>query len=135
VVVSALRSRQGASNELLRLALIREFELVLSEPLFLEYESVLKRPEQLLLTKLSMEEVDELLERLADNGLKIDLGAFRRPTLRDAGDEHVMNLAWRARVDALVTFNLRDFQPAASVLRVHCCLPGDALRLLETGYA
>ncbi len=82
-----------------------------------------------------MEEIDEILERLADNGLKIDLGAFRRPTLRDAGDEYVMNLAWRAHVDALVTFNLRDFQSAASVLRVHRCLPGDALRLLETGHA
>jgi hypothetical protein len=45
-----------------------------------------------------------------------------------------MNLAWRGRVDALVTVNLRDFYPAATTLGVHCCSPGEALRLLETGH-
>jgi hypothetical protein len=61
----------------------------------------------------------------------VELGHFRRPTLKDADDEHVINLAWRARADALVTRNLRDFQPAGKYLGVYCCLPAEALRLLE----
>jgi predicted nucleic acid-binding protein len=47
VLVAALRSRLGASRELLLAILDRRFEMLVSVPLLLEYESVLKRPEQL----------------------------------------------------------------------------------------
>jgi hypothetical protein len=33
-----------------------------------------------------------------------------------------------------VTNNLRDFKPTAEMLGVHCCSPGDAMRLLEIDY-
>ena len=36
-----------------------------------------------------------------------------RPQLRDPADEMVLEAAANARVDALVTYNLRDFLPAA----------------------
>jgi putative PIN family toxin of toxin-antitoxin system len=134
VVVSAVRSEKGAARQLLLWALDQRFEIALSEPLFLEYESVLKRPEHLAKAQLSTNDMDDLLEQLSEVGVKVHLGPFRRPTLRDAGDEHVIHLAWRARVDALVTNNLRDFYPAAESLGVHCCSPGDALRLLEIEY-
>jgi putative PIN family toxin of toxin-antitoxin system len=134
VIVSAFRSHRGAARLLLRWALEQRFELVLSEPLFLEYESVLKRPEHMAKAQVSAKDIDRFLEQLSEVGVKVHLGAFRRPTLRDVGDEHVIHLAWRARVDALVTSNLRDFYPAAGTLGVHCCSPGDALRLLEIEY-
>jgi predicted nucleic acid-binding protein len=120
VVVSAVRSEKGVARELLLFALEQRFELALSEPLFLEYESVLKRPEHLAKSQLSAKDIDDLLEQLS--------------TLRDVGDEHVIHLAWRAQVDALVTNNLRDFKPAAEMLGVNCCSPGDAMRLLEIDY-
>ena len=46
VIVAALRSNAGASRRLL-VRLCERFELLLSVPLMLEYESVLKRPEHL----------------------------------------------------------------------------------------
>jgi putative PIN family toxin of toxin-antitoxin system len=134
VVVSAVRSEKGAARELLLFALEQRFELALSEPLFLEYESVLKRPEHLAKSQLSAKDIDDLLEQLSEVGIKVHFGPFRRPTLRDVGDEHVIHLAWRAQVDALVTNNLRDFKPAAEMLGVNCCSPGDAMRLLEIDY-
>ena len=42
VIVAALRSDRGASRQLLLAALNREFELLLSVPLMLEYEAVLE---------------------------------------------------------------------------------------------
>jgi len=46
VLVAALRSRQGASFEILNLLRRGRFEVVLSVPLALEYESVLFRHAQ-----------------------------------------------------------------------------------------
>jgi predicted nucleic acid-binding protein len=129
-----MRSDRGAVRRLLELALLQRFELALSEPIFLEYEAVLKRPQHLEAADISADDVDLMLERLSQVAHKVHLGHFRRPTVADVADEHVINLAWRARVDALVTVNLRDFCPAATTLGVHCCLPGEALRLLETGH-
>jgi predicted nucleic acid-binding protein len=47
VIVAAMRSDAGASRKLVLAALDRRFELLLSVPLALEYEAVLKRPEQI----------------------------------------------------------------------------------------
>jgi predicted nucleic acid-binding protein len=62
ILVSALRSKQGPSRVLLRRLAAGEFTALVSVPLFLEYESVLKRPEQLLATGLVIpERVDRFL--------------------------------------------------------------------------
>ena len=47
VLVAASRSSQGASYALLQALRNRQFIILLSVPLMLEYEAVLKRPEQL----------------------------------------------------------------------------------------
>lgn len=57
VMVAALRSSAGASRQLLLLALRRQFVLLLSVPLFLEYEAVLTRPEHLAASGLTAPEV------------------------------------------------------------------------------
>ena len=65
VVVSAFRSRLGASSRLL--GLVEDGRLVpLATPaLFLEYEDVLKRPEQREASGLSLAEVDTALTALS----------------------------------------------------------------------
>ena len=65
VVVAGLRSRLGAANALLRLVANRHLQLLATPPLFLEYEEVLKRPEQILTHGLTIEEIDEFLAELA----------------------------------------------------------------------
>jgi predicted nucleic acid-binding protein len=57
VIVAALRSKQGASRQLLLAALNKRFELLLSVPLILEYEAVLTRAEHLAACGLSSAEV------------------------------------------------------------------------------
>jgi len=59
VLVSALRTRRGAANEVLRLVAARRVLLLASPPLFLEYEEALKRPEQRLVHGLTLEATRE----------------------------------------------------------------------------
>lgn len=62
VFISALRSRRGASFKLLSLVGSGAFEINLSVPLILEYESVAKRSKHLI--SLDTEDVDDVLNYL-----------------------------------------------------------------------
>ncbi len=65
VVVSAFRSRIGASSLLLRLVEDGRLVPLATPALFIEYEDVLKRPEQREASSLSLAEVDAALTALA----------------------------------------------------------------------
>ena len=61
VIVSALRSRHGASNQLLAMAFARSFQMLATPALFLEYEVVIGRDEQRAVHGLSNERTDAFL--------------------------------------------------------------------------
>ena len=65
VLVAALRSASGASRQLLLALRDDHFRAVVSVPLFIEYEAILKRPELLKETKLTLGDIDELLDIVA----------------------------------------------------------------------
>jgi predicted nucleic acid-binding protein len=50
------------------------------------------------------------------------------PSLRDADDDMVLEVAVNGRADAIVTFNRRDFRPAKFGIEV--LLPGAAIERL-----
>jgi putative PIN family toxin of toxin-antitoxin system len=106
VIVAALRSRRGAAFQVLLALRERRFEFVLSVPLFLEYEDVLKRPG---MVPLSSHAIDRLLGLLAARGLAQDIFFLWRPFLRDPKDDMVLEVAVAAGCQAIVTFNGRDF--------------------------
>ena len=62
VMVAALRSDRGASRQLLLSALHGQFELLISVPLMLEYESVLTGSEHLTASGLTAAEVEKVLD-------------------------------------------------------------------------
>jgi len=66
VLVAATLSPFGASFQILTLVPQRRFELLLSVPLMLEYEEVLKREDIRARSHLTLEEVDVLLDMRAD---------------------------------------------------------------------
>jgi predicted nucleic acid-binding protein len=71
VIVAALRSNAGASRQLLVSALKKRFELLLSVPLMLEYEAVLKRPEHLSAAGATRDDIDAILDALAAAGMSV----------------------------------------------------------------
>ena len=100
VLVSALRSRRGASSRLVSLVGTDAFEVHLSVPLTLEYEAVLMRQRRAL--GLSRQDVTDVVDALCALSVPQAVYFLWRPYLRDASDEHVLELAVAARCEYIV---------------------------------
>jgi predicted nucleic acid-binding protein len=110
VVVAALRSRRGASFELLRRLRAGRFSVAVSVPLALEYEVVLLRHAREL--GLRPEDATGLVDYLCAIGHRQQIHFLWRPTLTDPRDEFILELAVAAGCHAIVTHNTRDFEGA-----------------------
>ncbi len=132
VIVTALRSASGASNAILRLVAQGRLVPLVTPALFLEYEDVLKRPEQRLVTRLSLIEIDQFLAALASACEPVDIRFQWRPQLHDPGDEMVLETAINGRAEFLVTHNVRDFVTAAKKLGLRVRRPGELLTEIRT---
>lgn len=111
VMVASFRSRNGASFQLLNMIIEDEklFTPLLSVPLFLEYEAVLKRPEQRAVNHLTTQDIDVLLAMLAARSHAVRIPFLWRPQLKDHQDEMVLEAAVNGQADAIITFNQKDF--------------------------
>ena len=131
VVVAALRSRAGASNRVLELVARGKVRPLTSTALFLEYEEVLRRPENRLATGMSEEDVEEFLAALVSAAEPVEINFRWRPQLKDPQDELVLEAAVNGRAEALVTHDVRDFESAAGLFGLRILLPRDVLKELE----
>jgi predicted nucleic acid-binding protein len=109
----------------------KQFELVLSVPLALEYEAVLKRPEQIAVSRATVQDIDRLLDALIAVSSPVHRAFFWRSLPHDADDEMVLEAALSGNTDLLVTFNKRDFQPMASNLGIALATPREALKRIK----
>ncbi len=123
VLVAALRSPSGASARLIEAMLQNRFVMVANAALFIEYESVLTRPEHLLPAGRSASQIVAALDEIAS---KVDRAERRfswRPQMRDADDEMVLEAAVNGRADAIITFETRTFKAAAARFGVSIMTP------------
>lgn len=129
VFVSALMSRRGASFQLMMLLGSGSFEIHLSVPLVLEYESVAKRlqGEQI---RLSTSEIDDVIDYICAVAHRHEISFIWRPVLNDISDEMVLELAVNAGCDYIVTHNVRDFS-AATQFVVGIVTPQEVLEILR----
>jgi putative PIN family toxin of toxin-antitoxin system len=129
VLVAARRSRTGASNALIRRVQSNAFVMLASVPLFLEYEAVLTRAEHLLASGMTAKQVTGFLDYLAGLVVPVKFHFLWRPQLSDVADEMVLETAINGAADAVVTFNIRHFGPAAR-FGIDVIRPDEALRRL-----
>jgi len=127
VLIAALRSRQGASYRLLSLVGRDKFELFLSVPLVLEYESVAKRQSRQI--GLTHSDIDDVLDYLCHIGGHRQIHYLWRPYLRDPGDDLVLEVAVESESDYVVTHNVRDFD-GASKFGIEIVTPQAFLRVI-----
>jgi putative PIN family toxin of toxin-antitoxin system len=130
VVVAALRSPTGASRRLIQLIREGQVQAVVTVGMFVEYEAVLTRPAHLAATGLTPAETGRFLDGLATLVTPVKPHFLWRPQLRDPNDEMVLEAAVSGRADAIVTFNKRDFLPAASRFGIAVETPSDLLQRL-----
>jgi len=107
VLVAAIRSKHGSSYELLQRVDEGAFEIAVSVPLTLEYESVLAR--HVADSHLTRQDVVNLVDYLCEIATWQVIFFLWRPFLRDPGDDMVLELAVAAGCDKIVTHNTRDF--------------------------
>ncbi len=113
VFVTALRSHNGVSRRIVRAIFGGQIDIGASPALFLEYEAVLSRTEQRAASGLTLAEVRAFLDGLALVTTPIALSFLWRPQLHDPADEMVLEAAVNGMATELVTWNVRDFKPAA----------------------
>lgn len=130
-MVAAMRSDRGASRKVLQACLSRKARMLLSVPLIIEYEAVLTRAEHLEAARVSRDEMAVLLDHFVAAAVPVELVFQWRPNLPDPDDDMVLETAVNGRADALVTFNRRDFLPAANLFGVNILHPGDVVQWLE----
>jgi len=110
ILIAALRSRRGASFQLLKLVGSEKFEINLSVPLVCEYEQTAKNMDWP--GKPAQRYINDILDFLCDSGNKWKIYFLWRPRLSDPKDDMVLECAVVSRSDYIITFNRADFQDA-----------------------
>lgn len=111
----------------LRLIGLRQIGVLVTPALFLEYEAVLTRPEQLAVSGLTINEVIRFLDAFSGFCSPVEIHFHWRPQLNDPNDEMVLETAVNGHADALITFNTAHFAVAASRFNLPLWLPKQLL--------
>lgn len=115
VLIAALRSQRGAAFRFISmLGESTSFQLHISVPLVLEYESIAKRerlryPERI---GVNNRQIDAIVNYICSIGQEHEIFYLWRPILPDEKDDCVLELAVAASARYIITFNKRDFKPA-----------------------
>lgn len=128
ILISALRSRRGASFRLLTELSDARWQPMLSVALVLEYEAVAKREASRL--GLSMAIVDAIIDMMCRKSVQPLIRFRLRPALRDPDDEFLLELAVAGAAEFIVTYNLSDFRDAERY-GVRAVTPAEFLAIME----
>ena len=115
VFISALIGSKGSSWELIRRCLKGEYQPLMGNALFLEYESVMQREEIISQCSLTNTEIYTLLASFINVSQWISIYYLWRPNLKDEADNHLIELAVAGNAQIIVTKNVKDFQNAELV--------------------
>jgi predicted nucleic acid-binding protein len=127
VLVSAIRSKDGASNALLKSLPHAGIEPCLSVALYAKWQEVLCRKEHLPAGQTASD-AWAFLRYLALLCHHQDVHFLWRPFLKDPDDDFILELAFAAGAGYVVTNNVRDFA-GSEQLGITVVTPGDFYRL------
>lgn len=130
VLVAAMRSRTGASRRLITLLPSDKFEPAMSVTLYLEYLDVLTRKENIppgITDKEMIRFVREILSYSHKQGIYFTW----RPSLKDADDDFVLELAIASQSEYIITFNEKDFRNI-ELFGIEAISPSSFLKLLNS---
>lgn len=129
VLVAAARSRQGASFALVSSIPAPEFLPYLSVGLYAEWQDVLTRADNLP-PGLSPADALGFVRYLASQSHLQEIHFLWRPFLPDPNDDMVLELAFAAGCQHIITHNVRHF-PGSETLGVTALTPREFLDLIR----
>ena len=127
VLITALRSRTGASAENLRLVLLKELTILMDYKLACEYRDVALRAEHLIVSGKTEEETTLLLDVLEALAEPVPIVVRHMPLSHDANDDMVLEVAINGSADAIVTNNIKHFREPAKRFRLEVMTPAELL--------
>ena len=110
ILVTALRSKRGASFKLISLIDKGPFEVNLSVSLVFQYEEILRRQRRSL--HVNQDDIADFLDYLCSVANLHEIYFLWRPYLPDPQDDMILELAVNASCKYIVTYNKRDFRGA-----------------------
>ena len=110
--ISALLTKKSKSREIIRLALQSKLAPQMSEALFYEYESVMKRAKIQNSCVLNKKDQEALFNALLSVSRWNEVYYLWRPNLSDENDNFVIELAVASGAKYVITYNLKDFKTA-----------------------
>ncbi|MGK7955039.1 MAG: putative toxin-antitoxin system toxin component, PIN family [Crocosphaera sp.] len=123
VFISSLIGSLGPSRQLIRLCLKGEYQPLMGNALFCEYESVINRSQIIAKCPLTQEEIIILFQAFLSVSQWVNIHFLWRPNLRDEADNHLIELALAGNASLIATNNLKEFQnsnllfPSLSILK------------------
>jgi len=127
VWISALITKDSKARELLRLVFQEKLFPQMSESLFLEYESVMKRKKIQKQTPLTLNEQNELFEAYLSSCKWNDIYYTWRPNLNDEDDNFVVELAVASGAEIILTYNIKDFKNTELLFAHKVMTPDDLI--------
>lgn len=131
VIVAGFRSTTGASRQILTCLDAKHFEALANVSLMIEYEAILKRADNLDAVQLTSADIDRFINALALKITPVKTFYLWRPMLRDPDDEFVLEAAVNGGADAIVTFNIKDFELARKMFGLEIIKPAEMLRRIK----
>jgi putative PIN family toxin of toxin-antitoxin system len=133
VLISAIRSRNGAAARLIQMAIQRQFALLMDVSLSLEYREVALRSEHATISHFTEDEILRLISILENLAMPVKITEPHRPLCVDPGDDHILELAINGKADVIVTANLRHLQEPALKHNIQAMDARTFLSRIETG--
>lgn len=126
-----MRSAKRASAALMLDVAEKRVKSLLTVGAVWEIEGVLCRPEYLAASGITLALVQGFVDEPCALAEPVQIQFSWRPPLHDAADEMVLEATGNGQADARVTFNLKDFLPAAQSFGVDVIAPVTALRFFD----
>jgi len=131
VWISALITKDSKAREVLRLVLQKKLFPQISEALYIEYESVMKRKKIQALTSLTIDEQKELFNAFLSTCKYNDIYYTWRPNLIDEGDNFLVELAVASGAEIILTYNIKDFKSSELIFSHNIMTPEDFIKELS----
>lgn len=128
VLVSGLRSKRGASFQIIQAIRAGYLNISVSVALVLEYESVLLRPG--LAPSFATDEIHRILDAICLMAQHHKVFFAWRPFLKDPNNDLVLELAVAASAPYIITHNVSDFV-GSDTLGIRAITPFTALKIIK----